>query len=128
MAGRKDPPGTGYCYRCLREEGRMNGSWSRKKIARGEAVSVEFTLEQRDLILGRHQGNIPLAPLVDEETFRAALVKEDSVVAKMTLDDIEHLLDFVAGDANHTRNRQLKRQLVELSRVLDRVLDSCQQI
>ena len=51
----------------------MNGSWSRKKIARGEAVPVEFTLEQRDLILGRHQGNIPLAPLVDEETFQDAL-------------------------------------------------------
>jgi len=65
----------------------MNGSWSRKKIARGEAVPVEFTLEQRDLILGRHQGNIPLAPLVDEEDFRAALVKDESVVVKMTLDD-----------------------------------------
>jgi hypothetical protein len=102
----------------------MNGSWSRKKIARGEAVPVEFTLEQRDLILGRHQGNIPLAPLVDEETFRAALVKEESVIVKMDLDDIEHLLDFVAGDANHTRNRQLKRQLEELCRVLDRVFHS----
>lgn len=106
----------------------MNGSWSRKKIARGEAVPVEFTLEQRDLILGRHQGNIPLAPLVDEETFRAGIVKEESVVVKMTLDDIEHLLAFAAGDANHTRNRQLKRQLGELCHVLDRVLDSYQKI
>jgi len=106
----------------------MNGSWSRKKIARAEAVPVEFTLEQRDLILGRHQGNIPLAPLVDEETFRAALVKRESVVVKMELDDIEHLLDFAAGDANHTRNRQLKRRLGELCHVLDRVLDSYQKI
>jgi len=106
----------------------MNGSWSRKKIARGEPVPVEFTLEQRDLILGRHQGNIPLAPLVDEQTFRAAIVKGDSVIVKMDLDDIEHLLDFVAGDANHTWNRQLKRQLEELTRILDRVLDSFQLI
>jgi hypothetical protein len=106
----------------------MSGSWSRKKIARGETVPVEFTLAQRDLILGRHQGNIPLAPLVDEETFRAAIVKGDSVIVKMDLDDLEHLLDFVAGDANHTRNRQLKRELTELSRVLDRVLGSYQQI
>jgi hypothetical protein len=102
----------------------MNGSWSRKRIARGEPVPVEFTLDQRDLILGRHQGNIPLAPLVDEEDFRAALVKDESVVVKMTLDDIEHLLDFAAGDANHARNRQLKRRLGELCDVLDRVLNS----
>jgi hypothetical protein len=106
----------------------MNGSWSRKKIARGEAVRVEFTLEQRDLILGRHQGNIPLAPLVDEENFRAALVKDESVVVNMDLDDIEHLLGFAAGDANHTRDRQLKRRLAELCDVLDRVLDSYQEI
>lgn len=106
----------------------MNGSWSRKKIARAEALPVEFTLEQRDLILGRHQGNIPLAPLVDEETFRAALVKGNAVIVKMNLDDIEHLLDFAAGDANHTRNRQLKRQLAELCRVLDRASDSYRKI
>ncbi|MEW6440662.1 MAG: hypothetical protein AB1640_06950 [bacterium] len=88
-----------------------------------DSIPVSFTLSQRDLILGRHQGNIPLAPLVDEETFRAAVVEKNSVVVHMPLYHVEHLMGFVAGDANHTRNRRLARQLDELFLHLQSIVD-----
>ena len=77
-------------------------------------IPVTFTLLERDLILGRHQSNIPIAPLIDEDTFRAARVRKNSVVVKLTLDQIEHLMGFVAGDSNHAEDPLIAQQLDEL--------------
>ena len=98
----------------------------KKAIAPEASIPVSFTVSERDLILGRHQGNIPLAPLIDEETFRLGLVRKDSIIVKMTLYEIEHLMGFVAGDANHTRDRRLAHQLEKLFFKLQSILDSYQ--
>ncbi len=68
---------------------------TKKVISRGQTIPVKFTFSQRDIILGKHQGSIPIDPLIDD-TFGAGLVKGRSVEIRMTLDEIEELSGFVA--------------------------------
>ena len=90
-----------------------------KTVPSEKRIRVKLTFSQRDLLLGKHQGNIPLAPLVDEETFRAALVKDSGVVVPLTLGQIEHLLGFLAMEANHTENPRLATRIDRLYEELE---------
>ena len=87
-----------------------------------EPIDVKFSFSQRDLILGKHQGGFPIAPLIDDN-FRTALVQGKAVVVKMTLDEVEELVGFVAAEANHANNRSLEKKYDSLYVYLENILD-----
>jgi len=75
-------------------------------IQPGERVPVRLTPVQRDLIL-EHAFIDPEL----EQRLRVAECEGDSIVARLTLDDIDELLGSVAAEANHSADVRLRRRL-----------------
>ncbi len=88
---------------------------------KNQSIKVKLSFDQRDLILGKHQGGIPIAPLIDDN-FQTALVKGKSVIVKMTADDIDDLLGFLALEANHTDDSFLEDMYDNLYAYLENIL------
>ena len=86
-----------------------------------KTIEVVFSFAQRDLILGKDQGGIPIDPLIDD-VFRVGLIQGKQVIVKMTLSDIDDLIGFVALEANHTKDRRLAAQFDKLYSYLDNIL------
>jgi len=89
-----------------------------RKISPNDLIPVTFTLEQRDLLLGHTPGSVPVASLIDE-TFRAGVVRGDTVVVKMQLFEIEDLLGCIAFESRHNKNRSIVDALDEIYYPLD---------
>jgi repressor LexA len=72
----------------------------------GERIAVRLTQDQRDLILAH--------TLIDDELagrLRVAEAEGGSIVARLTLDDLEDLLGHVAAQANHSTDAKLRKRL-----------------
>ena len=78
----------------------------RKKIKRGQKVEVGFTSRERELVLG----HTFTSPELTTRLRRAQLVDGKHVV-RYTLDDLDELLGFVAAEANHSKDREIRREL-----------------
>ena len=74
-------------------------------IQPGERVSVRLSPVQRDLILEH-----ALIDLELEQRLRAAEADGASIIARLTLDDIDELLGFVAAEANHSKDARLRKR------------------
>jgi repressor LexA len=75
-------------------------------IQPGERVPVRLSPVQRDLIL-RHAFIDPEL----EQRLRVAEAEGASIIARLTLDDIDELLGAVAAEANHSKNATLRTDL-----------------
>jgi hypothetical protein len=69
-------------------------------------VPVRLTPKQRDLIIERTFIDLEL-----ERLLRDAEVEGVSVVAKLTLDEIDDLLGHVAAEANHSKEARRRKDL-----------------
>ncbi len=78
---------------------------NRQKIEYGQPVEVAITLRQRSLILEHAMlGSEVTGPL------RMAVVKGGKLVVKLTLDDLEEIIGYIAAEANHTDDKKGKRR------------------
>lgn len=69
-------------------------------------VSVKLTLRERDLIR--------VYTFCDPDFARLAIVRGKGVKVKLSLDEIEEVQGYVAAEANHTKNSNLKNELDQL--------------
>ncbi len=77
-----------------------------KKIAPDERVKVFFSAHERDLILEY--------TLADEDAtrlLRVAEIRDGKILARLTLDDLDEIIGYVAAEANHTSNKKLEDEL-----------------
>ena len=72
-------------------------------IQPGTQVAVRLTPKQRDLIIERTFIDPEL-----ERSLRGAEVEGASVVAKLTLEEIDDLLGHVAAEANHAKEARIR--------------------
>ena len=75
-------------------------------IQPGERIAVRLTPGQRDLILDH--------TFIDNDVagrLRVAEAEGESIVARLTLDDLEDLLGHVAAQANHSNGAKLRKRL-----------------
>ena len=75
-------------------------------IQPGERVPVRLSPLQRDLIL-EHAFIDPEL----EQRLRVAEAEGGSIIARLTLDDIDELLGAVAAEANHSKDARLEKRL-----------------
>jgi len=75
-------------------------------IQPGERVPVRLNPVQRDLILEHTFIDHEL-----EQRLREAETEGASIVARLTLDDIDDLLGHVAAEANHSKDARLRKRL-----------------
>ncbi len=75
-------------------------------IQPGERVRVRLSPVQRDLIL-EHAFIDPEL----EQRLRVAEAEGPSIIARLTLDDIDELLGSVAAEANHSKDARLRKRL-----------------
>jgi repressor LexA len=75
-------------------------------IQPGERVAVRLSPVQRDLIL-EHTFIDPEL----QQRLRVAETEGASIVARLTLDDLDDLLGHVAAEANHSKNARLRKRL-----------------
>lgn len=76
------------------------------RIAPDQRVEVSFSARERDLILEYSMG--------DEEVIRflrVAETRDGQILAKLTLDDLDELIGYIAAEANHTSSRRLEKEL-----------------
>ena len=85
----------------------------RIRIKPGEKVPLELNERERELILGHTFAD-------DELTNRLRVVpkKGQRPIFRFTLDDLDELGGFVAAEANHTKDKKLRK---ELDRLFDRI-------
>jgi len=77
-----------------------------RAIQPGERVPVRLSPAQRDLIL-EHAFIDPEL----EQRLRVAEAEGASIIARLTLDDIDELLGSVAAEANHSKDARLRKRL-----------------
>jgi hypothetical protein len=91
----------------------------RKTVRPGERVSLKLSNRQRELILKHTFADDDLtAPL------HVAPVSNNTSVYSFTLDDLEELMGYVAAEANHTKDKNLHKELDRLFEQMEEVLDS----
>ncbi len=79
---------------------------SLRVIRPGQRVPVRLSPLQRDLILAHTFIDPEL-----QQRLRVAEVDGASIVARLTLDDLDDLLGHVAAEANHSKDATLRRRL-----------------
>ena len=77
-----------------------------RMIQPGERVPVRLSPVQRDLIL-EHAFIDPEL----EQRLRVAEADGASIIARLTLDDIDELLGSIAAEANHSKDARLRKRL-----------------
>jgi hypothetical protein len=91
----------------------------RKKIEYGQPIEVAVTPRQRTLILEHTMvGPDVTGPL------RMAVVKGKKLIVKLTLDDLDEILGYIAAEANHTDDRKLEKELDSLYEGLQTTMES----
>ena len=53
-----------------------------------------------------------------------AVVKGEKLVVKLTLDDLEEIIGYIAAEANHTDDRKLQKELDHLNEQLQTTMES----
>jgi len=92
---------------------------SRKKIHQGEKVEVKLRPRERELILQHTLAS----PELTRPLTRSVVVKGRHHVM-YTLDDLDELLGCVAAEANHSKEKNVQKELYELFDRLQRVMQS----
>ncbi len=85
----------------------------RIRIRPNETVPLELNERERELILSHTFADESLT-----NRLRAASKKGERPVIRFTLNDLDELAGFVAAEANHTRDKKLRK---ELDQLFDRV-------
>jgi repressor LexA len=75
-------------------------------IQPGERVPIRLSPVQRDLILEHTFIDLEL-----QQRLRVAEADGGSIVARLTLDDLDDLLGHVAAQANHSKDARLRKRL-----------------
>ncbi len=88
----------------------------RKKIPYGTKLPIKLTLHERDLIREKTFCNPDFA--------KFAVVEGKGIRVDMSLDDIEEIQGYVAAEANHTDNKKLQKELDQLFKKLQVLLDT----
>lgn len=87
----------------------------RKKIPYGTKVPVMLTGRQLDLIRDE--------TFCDPNLVNLAVANGDVFRLNLSLDTIEEIQGYVASEANHTKNKKLKKELNQLFMTFQNVLD-----
>jgi hypothetical protein len=91
----------------------------RKKIKQGQKVEVNFSPRERVLVLEHTLTGPELTT-----TLRRAQLQSGQYAVRYTLDDLEELLGFVAAEANHSRDKKLRKELDVLYARVRREMES----
>ncbi len=91
----------------------------RKKIKQGQKVSVGFKPHERTLVLEHTFAGPELT-----RALRRAQLVEGRHVVRYTLDDLDELLGFVAAEANHSTDKEIRKKLDTLHARLSREMES----
>ena len=88
----------------------------KKKDVRTETkIPVKLTLRERDLI---RSGTFP-----DPDFGKGEVIEGGHITVDLSLDEIEEIQGYVAGDATHTNNARRERELDRLCDKLQVYLD-----
>ncbi len=91
----------------------------RKKIKEGQKVAVDFTARERQLVLEHTLAGPDLTtPL------RRARLIDGRYVARYALGDLDELVGYVAAEANHSRDKKLRKEFDALYIRLCRDMES----
>ena len=88
----------------------------RKRIKPDEKVVLRLTNRQCDLII-----NKTFTPSELTGRLRLRLVGKKPVY-RFTLDELDELMGYVAAEANHTPNRKLEKELLEIFGRIEQLL------
>ncbi len=91
----------------------------RKKIKEGQKVTVGFKPRERKLVLDHTLAGPDLTPAL-----RRAQLVDGKHVVRYTLGDLDELLGYVAAEANHSRDKKIRKELDALYARLRREMES----
>ena len=94
----------------------MGFDQARKKIPYGTKLEVSFTPHDLDLIRDH--------TFADPKLVAMGVVEDGRITVRLSLDDIEELLGYVAAEANHSKSRRLVKELDRLFDYLQKFLDT----
>lgn len=86
-----------------------------KKIPSGSKLPVYFSEEELRLIRERTFANPDFG--------RLAVAERGKLKLELSLDDIEEVQGYIAAEANHTKNKNVQRELDSIYEKLQRFLD-----
>jgi hypothetical protein len=91
----------------------------RKRIRPDEKIPLDLNDRERELILQHTFAD-------DQLTRRLRIVSRtgESAASRFTLGELEELAGYVAAEANHAKNKKLKKQLARLFDGIRTVLES----
>ncbi len=81
----------------------------RKTIEPGESVEVSLVPRDRELIIEHTFAGPDLT-----ERLKVTSTRGNKLVVKLTLDDLDELLGYIASEANHSKDRKLQKELYKL--------------
>lgn len=87
-----------------------------KQMRPRQTIRVPFSAAERDLLI---EFDYPVGDLTD--LLKQASARNGVVVVRMDSFELESLLGFVAGEANHTDEPGLERRLDEIFERLDAI-------
>ena len=90
-----------------------------KQIKLGEKVPVKLTLHERDLIREH--------TFYDPKFGSVAIVAENGILLRLSLEEIEDLLGYIAAEANHSTSRALEIELGQLYDKLTQLSESYEE-
>ncbi len=91
----------------------------RKRIKQGRKVEVKFSPRERVLVLEHTFTGPELTTAL-----RRAQLESGAYVVRYTLDDLDELLGFVAAEANHAKDKKLRKELDVLYARVRREMES----
>jgi hypothetical protein len=77
-----------------------------RRIGSGEKVLVAFTARERGLVIDHTFAGVELT-----EPLEAARLTRGKCTARFSLDDLDELLGHVAAEANHCKNKSVRKEL-----------------
>ena len=77
-----------------------------RRIGPGEKVPVAFTARERGLVIDHSFAGLELT-----EPLEAARLTRGKLVVCYSIDDLDELLGHVAAEANHCKNKSLRKEL-----------------
>lgn len=78
----------------------------RRKIKEGQKVAVGFTPRERQLVLDHTFAGPELTTVL-----RRAPLGDCGHVVRYTLGDLDDLLGYVAAEANHSKDKKMRKEL-----------------
>jgi hypothetical protein len=92
----------------------------KKQIRTDEQISISLTLRERDLIQNHTSYDPDFAALAE--------IKDNNFQSKLSLDEIDEVLGYIAAEANHCNDRKLEKELDSLFEKLKKIEGSFEEI